>query len=69
MMNIHLHPNRSFLTLRLTFWRLMAFLAEHAIQNKPKIQPLIPFFLLVGYGSLAYIFGWGVGKILKTLMG
>ncbi len=69
MTNIHLNSNRSFLTLRLVFWRFMAFLAENAIQLKPKIQPIIPIFPLVGYGSLAYLFGWGVGEILKNFIG
>jgi hypothetical protein len=69
MMNIRLHSNRSYLTLRLVFWRFMAFLAEYAIQHKPKIRPLIPFFPLLGYGSLAYLFGWGVGEIIKTILG
>jgi hypothetical protein len=47
----------------------MAFLAEYAIQFKPKFQPLIPFFSLMGYGSLAYLFGWGLGELIKTLAG
>jgi hypothetical protein len=69
MMNISLHSNRSFLAFRLAFWRFMAFLAENAIQYKPKIQPLLPFVPLLGVGSLAYLIGLGVGEILKTLIG
>jgi hypothetical protein len=69
MMTFHLRSNRSYLALRLAFWRFMAFLAEFAIQHKPKIQPLIPFVPLMGYGFLAYLFGLGVGEILKTLIG
>jgi hypothetical protein len=69
MMNIHLQSNRSFLTLRLAFWRFMAFLAEFAIQYKPKIQPLVPYLPLAGYGCLAYFFGLGVGQIISTLIG
>ena len=69
MMIFRLRSNRSYLALRLAFWRFMAFLAELAIQQKPKIQPLIPFVPLMGYGFLAYLFGLGVGEILKTLIG
>jgi hypothetical protein len=69
MMTFHLRSNRSYLALRLAFWRFMAFLAEFAIQYKPKIQPFIPFVPLMGYGLLAYLFGLGVGEILKTLIG
>jgi hypothetical protein len=69
MMNFHLRSNRSYLALRLAFWRFMAFLAEFAIQHKPKIRPLIPFVPLMGYGFLAYLFGLGLGEILKSLIG
>ena len=69
MMIFRLRSNRSYLALRLAFWRFMAFLAELAIQYKPQIRPLIPFVPLMGYGFLAYLFGLGVGEILKTLIG
>jgi hypothetical protein len=68
MMNIHLHSNRSFLAFRLAFWRLMAFLAEYAIQHKAKIQLLTPFLPLVGYGLAAYLLGLGVGEIVRNLI-
>jgi hypothetical protein len=69
MMAYRLRSNRSYLALRLAFWRSMAFLAELAIQHKPKIQPLVPLFPLIGYGFIAYLFGLGVGEIIRTLMG
>jgi len=69
MMNIDLFTNRSFLTLRLAFWRFLAYLAEHAIQHKPKIRKLIPFLPLMGYGTLSYLFGWIVGEFVKILVG
>jgi hypothetical protein len=47
----------------------MAYLAEHAIQHKPKIQKLIPFFPVMGYGILSYLFGWMVGEFVKILIG
>jgi hypothetical protein len=69
MINLNLQSNRSFLACRLAFWRLMASLAEYAIQYKPQIQPLLPFIPVLGAGTLAYLIGLGVGGILKTLMG
>jgi hypothetical protein len=69
MMNYHLRSNHSFLALRLAFWRFMAFLAEFAIQHKPRIQPYLPYLSLVGYGFLAYFFGLGVGEIMRRLIG
>jgi len=69
MMNIDLFTNRSFLTLRLAFWRFMAYLAEHAIQHKPKIQKLIPFLPLMGCGVAAYAVGWMVGEFVKMIIG
>lgn len=69
MMNLDLFTNRSFLTLRLSFWRAMAYLAEHAIQHKPKIQKLIPFLPLMGYGIISYLLGWMVGEFGKFLFG
>jgi hypothetical protein len=68
MMNISLHSNRSYLAIRLAFWRFMAYLAEHAIKHKSKIQALIPFIPLLGYGTLAYILGWGIGEIVTNLI-
>ena len=64
-MNIDLFANRSFLTLRLAFWRVMAYLAEHAIHHKPKIQKLIPYLPIFGYGTISYLLGWMVGEIVK----
>jgi hypothetical protein len=69
MINIDLFANRSFLTLRLAFWRVMAYLAEHAIQHKPKIQKIIPILPLMGYGTLSYLFGWMIGEFLKKVIG
>ena len=69
MMNIDLFTNRSFLTLRLAFWRGMAYLAEQAILHKPKIQKLIPFLPTMGYGLLSYMCGWMVGEFVKILLG
>jgi hypothetical protein len=46
----------------------MAYLAEHAIKHKSKIQALIPFIPLLGYGTLAYILGWGIGEIVTNLI-
>jgi hypothetical protein len=69
MMNFDLFANRSFLTLRLAFWRLMAFLAEHAVQHKPIIQRMVPFLPLLGFGTLSYILGLAVGGFIKILAG
>jgi hypothetical protein len=46
----------------------MAYLAECAIRHKSKIQTIIPFAPLLGYGTLAYILGWGIGGIIKSFM-
>ena len=69
MIDIDLFTNRSFLTLRLAFWRLMAFLAEFAIRHKPSIQKIIPFLPLMGYGTISYLFGWIIGEFVKSLIG
>jgi hypothetical protein len=69
MMDIGLPSNRIFLTIRLIFWRFASFVVQNAILLKPKMGPILPFMPLLGYGSLAYLLGWLVGELIRSLAG
>jgi hypothetical protein len=53
---------------RLTFWRITAFLIDHAVRHKHIVHRIWPYLPLIAYGLIAYLVGLLIGGIVKALL-